>query len=52
MPISRYQIAAANVDVVHRWIRERFRNNTWPEDWPRLTAWESFGSSSEITEMK
>ena len=42
MPRPRYQIADADVAVVHRWIRARFRENTWPEDWPHLTAWDKF----------
>jgi macrodomain Ter protein organizer (MatP/YcbG family) len=42
MPRSRYQIAAADVKVVHRWIRDRLRNDAWPEDWLRLTAWDKF----------
>ena len=42
MPRLRYQITAADVDVVHRWIRERLRNDVCPEDWPRLTAWDKF----------
>jgi hypothetical protein len=36
MPRPRYRIIAADVRVVHRWIRERLRNDVWPEDWPRL----------------
>jgi len=32
----------ADVRVVHRWIRERLRNDAWPDDWPRLTAWDKF----------
>jgi hypothetical protein len=36
MPRLRYRITAADVRVVHRWIRERLRNDVWPEDWPRL----------------
>jgi predicted HicB family RNase H-like nuclease len=42
MPRPRYRITAADVRVVHRWIRERLRNDTWPEDWPRFTAWDKF----------
>ena len=42
MPRQRYRITAADVRVVHRWIRERLRNDAWPEDWPRLTAWDKF----------
>src|ERR671915_231564 len=42
MPRPRYRITSADVRVVHRWIRERLRNDTWPEDWPRLTAWDKF----------
>jgi hypothetical protein len=42
MPRSRYRITAADVKVVHRWIRERLRNDMWPKDWPRLTAWDKF----------
>jgi transposase len=40
MPRPRYQIADEDVAIVHRWIRTRFRENTWPEDWPQLTAWD------------
>src|ERR671915_1158956 len=36
MPRPRYRIIAAGVKVVHRWIRERLRNDVWPEDWLRL----------------
>src|SRR5205823_13694301 len=42
MPRPRYRITVADVRVVHRWIRERLRNDAWPEDWPRLTAWDKF----------
>jgi hypothetical protein len=42
MPRSRYRITAADVRVVHRWIRERLRNDVWPKDWPKLTAWDKF----------
>jgi hypothetical protein len=42
MPRSRYQIAVADVKVVHRWIRERLRKDAWPKDWPRLTTWDKF----------
>ena len=42
MPRQRYRITAADVRVVHRWIRERLRNDRWPQDWPRLTAWDKF----------
>jgi hypothetical protein len=42
MPRPRYRITAADGRVVHRWIRERLRNDAWPEDWPRLTAWDKF----------
>jgi macrodomain Ter protein organizer (MatP/YcbG family) len=42
MPRSRYQIAAADVEVVHRWIRDRLRKDAWPDDCPRLTAWDKF----------
>jgi hypothetical protein len=42
MPKPCYRITAADVRVVHRWIRERLRNDAWPEDWPRLTAWDRF----------
>jgi macrodomain Ter protein organizer (MatP/YcbG family) len=42
MPRPRYRITAADVRVVHRWVRERLRDNTWPEDWPRFTAWDKF----------
>jgi predicted DNA-binding ribbon-helix-helix protein len=42
MPRQRYRITAADVKPVHRWIRERLRNDAWPEDWPRLTAWDKF----------
>jgi siderophore synthetase component len=38
----RYRITAADIRVVHRWIRERLRNDAWPEGWPRLTAWDKF----------
>ena len=36
MPRPRYRIIATDVRVVHRWIRERLRNDVWPEDWLRL----------------
>ena len=42
MPRLRYRITAADVRVVHRWIRERLQNDVWPKDWPRLTAWDKF----------
>ncbi len=42
MPRPRYRITAADVRVVHRWVRERLRNDAWLEDWPRFTAWDKF----------
>lgn len=42
MPRARYHITTADVPIVHRWIRSRFRENQWPRDWPQLTAWDTF----------
>jgi hypothetical protein len=42
MPRPRYQIADEDIAIVHRWIRAKFREHTWPEDWPQLTAWDTF----------
>jgi hypothetical protein len=42
MPRSRYRLVDDDVKVVHRWIRTRFRERQWPEDWPELTAWDKF----------
>lgn len=42
MPRRRYSITAADVPIVHRWIRTRFRKRQWPADWPELTAWDTF----------
>jgi hypothetical protein len=42
MPRRRYQLTDGDVAVVHRWVRDRFRNEGWPEDWPSLAAWDAF----------
>lgn len=42
MPRRRYQLTRADVSIVHRWIRMKFRENEWPRDWPQLTAWDKF----------
>lgn len=42
MPRARYHITTADVPMVHRWIRARFRDNQWPRHWPQLTAWDTF----------
>jgi hypothetical protein len=42
MPRARYRIANTDIDIVHRWIRKRFRNHHWPQDWPEITAWDRF----------
>jgi hypothetical protein len=42
MPRPRYKITQDDVSVVHRWVRTKFRENAWSEDWPDLTAWDKF----------
>ena len=42
MPRPRYQMTDDDVTVVHRWVRAKFRETGWPQDWPSLTAWDKF----------
>jgi len=42
MPRPRYQIADDDVAVVHRWVRSKFRETTWPHHGASLTAWDQF----------
>lgn len=42
MPRRRYRITNDDVDIAHRWVRERFRKEAWSDDWPLLTAWDRF----------
>jgi len=42
MPRRRYQMADADVAVVHRWVRSKFRETTWPHSGASLTAWDQF----------
>jgi hypothetical protein len=42
MPRRCYRLTSDDVPVVHRWIRAKFRERTWPDDWPELTAWDRF----------
>ena len=42
MPRARYKISQNDVTVVQRWVRTKFREHQWPEDWPELTAWDKF----------
>jgi hypothetical protein len=48
MPRPRYQLVADDVPVVHRWIKDRFRTDCWPKDWPHLTAWDRFPREKPI----
>lgn len=42
MPRARYQLTRDDVPIVHRWIRMKFREKQWPDDWPELTAFDKF----------
>ena len=42
MPRPRYRITDADVAVVHRWVRSKFRETTWPHSGPSRTAWDQF----------
>jgi hypothetical protein len=42
MSRQRYKLTQDDVLIVHRWVRTKFRERQWPEDWPELTAWDTF----------
>src|SRR5438094_585341 len=42
MPRPRYQMTDDDVAVVHRWVRAKLRESTWPRLGASLTAWDRF----------
>jgi hypothetical protein len=49
MPRPRYQIAAEDIPVVHRWIHAKFRDTVWPQHAAALTTWDRFPGEHPTT---